>query len=414
MPTLLYPVMNCRIQKQISTIPRSNQRSLKLSLDFAIAAALGRYPMATLRGSFAKVVVVDQPLCQELRGFVTLLPHLTGFYTTFLKRNKEQVLTSGKTDAQMFFHFILQHKVMIPLSIVLHGSYQKFLYNIGAVRDCMCMYIEVYRYMLILIQIQISTTSRTLLSKWSKEIMKSQWRQLTQVLAKDALKALLCCEWDQDLSMFDTYRFPRPWGNTSPPRVIGPPLMASSFLTVYPIIQWLGNSRAFCQLFATTWILKLYNSIIIPKYSKRLGSHTQENTLQCVLEIFSIDTDYSIISLLMDFHRMTILEPAGGIDTDRILKAFCQPHLAPRLPEQAAILVLRGEFLGIHGQLGRGVPWVSCRQEKVHPGRRTQIKRTGCANSPDLNLIFRISPSFFIHRKVCQTLNPEIPNTGRD
>jgi len=59
--------MNCRIQKQISTIPRSNQRSLKLSLDFAIAAALGRYPMATLRGSFAKVVVVDQPLCQELR-----------------------------------------------------------------------------------------------------------------------------------------------------------------------------------------------------------------------------------------------------------------------------------------------------------------------------------------------------------
>ena len=60
----------------------------------------------------------------------------------------------------------------------------------------------------------------------------------------------------------------------------------------------------------------------------------------------------------MDFHRMTILEPAGGIDTDRILKAFCQPHLAPRLPEQAAILVLRGESLGIHGQLGRGVPWV--------------------------------------------------------
>jgi len=111
---------------------------------------------------------------------------------------------------------------------------------------------------------------------------------------------------------------------------------------------------------------------------------------------------------------MTILEPAGDIDTDRILKAFCQPHLAPRLPEQAAILVLRGEFLGIHGQLGRGVPWVNCREEKQHPGPRTTSKELDVPNSLDWNLIFRISPSFFIHRKVCQTLNPEIPNTGRD
>ena len=134
MPTLLYPVMNCRIQKQISTIPRSNQRSLKLSLDFTIAAVLWRYPMATLRGSFAKLLSLINLYARSSGRFVTFLPHLTGFYTTFLKRNKEQVLTSGETDAQMFFHFILQHKVMIPSSIVLHGSYQKFLNNIGAVR----------------------------------------------------------------------------------------------------------------------------------------------------------------------------------------------------------------------------------------------------------------------------------------
>lgn len=97
-------------------------------------------------GASQKLLSLINLYARSSGRFVTLLPHLTGFYTTFLKRNKEQVLTSGKTDAQMFFHFILQHKVMIPLSIVLHGSYQKFLYNIGAVRDCMCMYIEVYRY----------------------------------------------------------------------------------------------------------------------------------------------------------------------------------------------------------------------------------------------------------------------------
>lgn len=84
---------------------------------------------------------------------------------------------------------------------------------------------------------------------------------------------------------------------------------------------------------------------------------------------------------------MTILELAGGIDTDRILKALCQRHLTPRLPEQAAILVLRGESLGIHGQLGRGGS-MGVLSPKDH------IKRTGYANLPDLNFSFRTSPSF--------------------
>ncbi len=78
------------------------------SLYFTIATALRRYPMATLRGSFAKVVVVDQPLCQELReirNFPTAFDCSTGFTQRFWK--EQQVLTSGETGAQISFHLIL-------------------------------------------------------------------------------------------------------------------------------------------------------------------------------------------------------------------------------------------------------------------------------------------------------------------
>lgn len=132
------------------------------SLYFTIATALGRYPMATLRGSFAKVVVVDQPLCQELWeicNFPIAFDSSTGFYTTFWKGTKNKYWQVVKLMLRFSGNFILQHKSIIHFT------------------SWIILIIPNISLMLILIQIHNSRTGRTPLSKWSKEIMKSQWRQ---------------------------------------------------------------------------------------------------------------------------------------------------------------------------------------------------------------------------------------------